>query len=52
MTLSELDQLIKTVCPIYGINNKGDIHFKEEATEQQRTDARTIVEANIANVED
>lgn len=36
MLIQELDQLIKQVCPIDGLNSSGTIWFKQEATEEQK----------------
>ena len=50
MTLAQLDQMINTVCPIYGISSDGRIDFRPEATQQQMDDAQAIMDANISNL--
>lgn len=50
MKIEELDQAIKTVCPIDGVSigNRADrstwrIDFREEATDDQRAAARAVM---------
>lgn len=50
MNLSELDQLISSVCPIHGINTNSVIWFKPEATEAQKSDAQALMEQHLASV--
>lgn len=45
MKLYQLDELIKTVCPIDGINSNGVIWFKPEATDEQKVAAQAIADA-------
>lgn len=47
MKLADLDALIKTVCPIDGINSSGVISFKPEATDAQKTAAQALMDANL-----
>lgn len=47
MKLHELDALIKTVCPIDGVNSDGVIWFKPEVTEAQKIEAQTILAVNF-----
>jgi hypothetical protein len=42
MKLYELDELIKTLCPIDGINSDGVICFQESATPEQRAAAEAL----------
>lgn len=50
MLLCDLDVMIKTYCPIHGINTNGEIWFKDDATEEQKEKARQLMAANIENV--
>jgi hypothetical protein len=50
MKLYELDQLIKVVCPIDGINSSGAIWFKPEATDEQKAAAQALMDAHLAEV--
>lgn len=50
MTLAELDQIIKEVCPIYGINSNGIIFFMDTATEEQKTTAEQLISEHIGSV--
>ena len=43
MKLYELDDLIKTLCPIEGVNSSGAIWFKPEATPEQREAAEALM---------
>jgi hypothetical protein len=52
MKLHELDELIKTVCPISGISSEGVIWFLPDATQAEREAAQAIMDANIALVDD
>lgn len=51
MKIGELDEMIKVVCPIDGIDSNGIIWFKEEATEGQRIAAQEIMSEQIENLE-
>jgi hypothetical protein len=51
MKLHQLDELIKTVAPIYGINSEGVISFKDEANVAERAAAQAIMDANIGDLE-
>jgi hypothetical protein len=42
MNLAKLDEAIKKVCPIDGVNSAGRIDFKPEATEAQKILAQEI----------
>lgn len=50
MKLFELDELIKSVCPIDGINSDGEIWFSDTATEEQKAEARDLIINNLGNV--
>lgn len=50
MKLYELDQLIKTVCPIDGIDSNGGICFKPEATEEQKAAAQELMDEHIGSL--
>jgi hypothetical protein len=52
MKLYELDELIKTVCPIYGICvSPQRIDFKSEATPEQRAAAWALMDEHLESVE-
>lgn len=51
MKLHELDTLIKTVCPIDGLNSNGEIAFTEEATDEQRQVAQALVTEHLPQLE-
>jgi hypothetical protein len=51
MKIHELDQLIKTVCPISGINSEGVIWFLPEATPAQKAAAQALMDEHLASVE-
>ena len=50
MKLYELDDLIKAVAPIDGINSSGAIWYKPEATAEQRAAAQALMDAHLAEV--
>jgi hypothetical protein len=52
MKIWELDQLIKTACPIDGISSKGYISFRVEATPEQRMAAQELMNAHLSELED
>lgn len=45
MTVLELHYEIEKVCPIHGVNSNGVIWFKDEATDEQKNQARSIMES-------
>lgn len=47
MKISELDVLVRAVCPIDGINSGGVISFRQEATVGQRSAAQALMDANL-----
>lgn len=47
MKIWELDEAIKVVCPIDGVNWNKVIWFKPEATEDQRAAAQAIADAAV-----
>ena len=47
MKIDELNDLVKAVCPIDGLNSDGVIWFKSVATQPQKDAARAIVSANL-----
>lgn len=44
MYLYEIDEQIKAICPIDGVNSNGVIHFKPEATQEQRDTAIALMQ--------
>jgi hypothetical protein len=51
MKLYELDELIKTVCPIDGINSNGVIFFREIANAEERAAAEALMAAHLPQLE-
>ena len=51
MKLWELDQLIKAVCPIEGVNTEGVIWFLPEATPEQRAAAQQLMDEHLGSIE-
>jgi hypothetical protein len=51
MKLWELDELIRTVCPVDGINSDGVIFFKETATEEERITAEALMQQYFSEIE-
>lgn len=51
MKLFELDELVRAVCPIDGLNSEGVIWFKEEATEEQRNVGRLLIQQHLSALE-
>jgi len=51
MKLHELDQLIKAVCPIEGVNTEGVIWFLPEATPEQRAAAQQLMDEHLGSIE-
>jgi hypothetical protein len=51
MKLYELDQLIKAVCPIEGVNTEGVIWFLPEATLEQRAAAQELMDEHLGSIE-
>ncbi len=52
MKLWELDELVRAMCPIHGLNSQGVISFKNEATSEQREAATALVAARLAELEE
>lgn len=52
MKLFELDEKIAEVCPIHGLNSRGVISFKDDATAKQQRDAQDIVDIYGPDVEE
>ena len=50
MLISELDNLIKTVCPIEGIDSNGGIQFLPEATPQQKLEAQALMDLHLPSL--
>lgn len=50
MYLHELDELIKAVAPIDGINSNGVIHFKGHATSSEKKAAQKIMDENLSKL--
>ncbi|MFM9889792.1 MAG: hypothetical protein ACKVOE_03975 [Rickettsiales bacterium] len=51
MKLWELDEAIRAVCPIDGINSDGVIFFHDEATDAQRSAAHALMDAQRGMLE-
>jgi uncharacterized pyridoxal phosphate-containing UPF0001 family protein len=51
MNLGQLDQLIKAVAPIDGINTNGVIWFKPEATDEQKAAAQALMDEHLASIQ-
>lgn len=51
MKLHELDELIKAVCPISGINSDGVIWFLPEATPAQKAAAQALMDEHLPQLE-
>jgi hypothetical protein len=51
MKLHELDQLIRSICPISGINTEGAIWFLPEATPEQRAAAQALMDEHLGSIE-
>lgn len=51
MRLFELDELIKAVCPISGINSDGVIWFLPEATPAQKAAAQALMDEHLPQLE-
>lgn len=47
MLIEDLDQLIKTVCPIDGIDTSGTIWFSAGATDSQKAAARALMDVHL-----
>lgn len=50
MKLWELHILVEAVCPIFGINSEGEICYKPEATQLQKSQAIQIISTNLGSV--
>lgn len=50
MNIDDLNDMIKAVCPIDGINSNGVIWFKSEATDDQKLQAQIIMNNNLVNI--
>jgi hypothetical protein len=51
MKLFELHDKIALVCPIIGINSDGIICFKDEATDDQKTQAKAMMDLHYSELE-
>lgn len=51
MKLYELNDLINAQCPIYGIDSNGGIDFKEEATDEQKAIAQSLMDQHLGEVD-
>ena len=47
MNIIELDQAIKAVCPIDGIDSAGGIAFGKTATDAQKAQAKALMDSNL-----
>lgn len=52
MKLHDLDQLIRAVCPIDGIDSNGNITFKPEAAQPQRDAAEALMAQHLGSIND
>ena len=50
MLIHELDALIKSVCPIDGVDSAGGISYRDEATAAQRRAAQDVMAANVGGL--
>jgi len=50
MLIEQLDQLIRAVCPIDGIDSAGGINYRAEATTEQRRAAQTVMTDNVGKL--
>ena len=50
MLIDELDAAIRAVCPIDGINTKGVIWFRPEATDEQKAAAQEVMALYLPQV--
>ena len=46
MNLAQLDKLIKTVCPIDGLDSNGNIHFSGASTVAEKAAGQAVFDAN------
>lgn len=51
MKLWQLDELIKTVCPIEGINSDGDVWFAPDATDAEKQAAYSLMQQHLPRLE-
>lgn len=51
MKLWELDEMIRALCPIDGIDSDGVISFRADATDAQRADAEALMAVHLADLE-
>lgn len=51
MRIEALDAAIKAVCPIDGIDSAGGISFKASATDEERSAARAIMDAELPTLD-
>lgn len=52
MKLWEIDEQIKAVAPIHGINSNGDIDFKPEVTEAEKSAAQQLMAGLLLKLDD
>lgn len=51
MKLHEIDEAIKTVCPIEGVNSQGVIWYAPEATPEQREAAEALMAQMLSQLD-
>lgn len=51
MKLHEIDEAIKLVCPIEGVNSNGVIWFLPEATPAQKAAAQALMDEHLPQLE-
>ena len=51
MKIYELDEAIRAICPIDGINSDGVIWFKPEATKDEKAQAEKIMVENLPTLD-
>lgn len=50
MLIEQLDAMIRAVCPIDGVNSKGVIFFKPEATDEQKAAAQEVMAQHLPDL--
>lgn len=51
MRITELDQAIRAVCPIDGVNSSGHIAFSAGATDVQKAAAQAIMDVQLPSLD-
>lgn len=50
MKIIELHNLIEAVCPIHGVSSNGVISFHDDATDEQRMAAASLMDTHLSEV--